>query len=107
MHLIAGDQSQDDPVAAVKSLKPHSFHRQGEVVDEAFQNGNMDEGGSGASEPATLEMLVGVANHKPEVIELIEEQGWESTTSPAASTTARGQRGMEKGSQRRNDGNDP
>ena len=38
MHLIAGDQSNDDPVAVVKDLKPHAFHRQGEVVDVAFRD---------------------------------------------------------------------
>lgn len=77
MHLIAGDQSQDDPVAIVKELKPHSFHRQGEVVDVAYKTGKMNEVREWCKRVRDTGTMVGVATHKPEVIALIEEQGWD------------------------------
>ena len=77
MHLIAGDQSQDDPVAAVQNLKPHAFHRQGEVVDVAFRTGKMDDVREWCKRVRDTGTMVGVATHKPEVIALIEEQGWD------------------------------
>lgn len=77
MHLIAGDQSDDDPVAAVKELKPLAFHRQGEVVDVAFKTGKMDEVREWCKKVRDTGTMVGVSTHKPEVIALIEEQGWD------------------------------
>ncbi len=77
MHLIAGDQSDDDPVVAVKNLKPHAFHRQGEVVDVAFRTGKMDAVREWCKRVRDTGTMVGVATHKPEVIALIEEQGWD------------------------------
>lgn len=77
MVAIAGDSSDRDPVAVVKSLKPHSFHRQGEVVDVAFRNGTMSAVREWCKKVRDTGVLTGVATHKPEVIALIEEQGWD------------------------------
>lgn len=77
MFLIAGDSSDRDPVAVVKNLKPHSFHRQGEVVDVAFRNGKMDTVREWCKKVRDTGVMTGVATHKPEVIALIEEQAWD------------------------------
>jgi hypothetical protein len=77
MHLIAGDASDDDPVSLVKSLKPHSLHRQGEVVDVAFRTDKMKDVREWRKRVRDTGATVGVATHKPEVIALIEEQGWD------------------------------
>ena len=77
MHLIAGDSSDRDPATVVADLKPHAFHRQGEVVDVAFRNGKMDTVREWCKRVRDTGVLTGVATHKPEVIALIEEQGWD------------------------------
>ena len=77
MHLIAGDSLDNDPVAVVKNLKPHSFHRQGEVVDVAFREGKMNDVREWCKRVRDTGVMVGVATHKPEVIALIEEQNWD------------------------------
>ncbi len=77
MHLIAGDSSDRDPATVVAELKPHAFHRQGEVVDVAFRNGKMDTVREWCKRVRDTGVMTGVATHKPEVIALIEEQGWD------------------------------
>lgn len=77
MHAIAGDSSGRDPVSVVTQLKPHAFHRQGEVVDVAFRNGTMDTVREWCKKVRDTGVMTGVATHKPEVIALIEEQGWD------------------------------
>lgn len=77
MHLIAGDSSDDGPAAMVKKLNPHALHRQGEVVDAAYRNGAMNTVREWCKQARDTGVMVGVATHKPEVIALIEEQGWD------------------------------
>lgn len=77
MHLIIQDTGQDDAAALVRDLKPLALQRQGEVVDVAFRNGTMNTVREWCKSARDLGVLVGVGTHKPEVIELIEEQGWD------------------------------
>jgi hypothetical protein len=77
MYLIAGDSSDDDPVTVARNLKPHALHRQGEVVDVAFRNGTMNTVREWCKRVRDTGVKVGVATHKPEVIALAEEQGWD------------------------------
>jgi hypothetical protein len=77
MHLIAGDSNDDGPEAMVKKLKPHALHRQGEIVDVAYRNGTMNTVREWCKRTRDLGVMTGVATHKPEVIALIEEQGWD------------------------------
>jgi hypothetical protein len=53
------------------------MHRQGEVVDIAFKERTMDTVREWCKRVRDLGTLVGVGTHKPEVIELVEEQGWD------------------------------
>jgi hypothetical protein len=77
MHLIAGDSDGDGPEAMVRKLKPLALHRQGEVVDVAYRNGTMNQVRDWCRRARDTGVMVGVATHKPEVIALIEEQGWD------------------------------
>lgn len=77
MHLIAQVAARDDAASLVKNLKPLALHRQGEVVDIAYRNNTMDSVREWCRQVRDMGVLVGVGTHKPEVIELVEEQGWD------------------------------
>jgi hypothetical protein len=61
----------------VKVLKPLALYNMGEVVDRAFQNDTMEEIREWCKRARDLGIMVGVGTHKPEVIALVEEQGWD------------------------------
>ena len=75
MHLIV--QARGDPEPVLKALKPLAFYHHGEDTDRAFQNGRMDAVREYCKKLRQLGVQVGVGTHKPEVIELVEEQGWD------------------------------
>jgi len=77
MHLIIQVTAHDDPAALVRDLKPLALQRRGEEVDAAFRNRTMDSEREWCKRARDLGVLVGVGTHKPEVIELVEEQGWD------------------------------
>jgi hypothetical protein len=77
MHLIIQVTAKDDPAALVKNLRPLALQRRGEEVDLAFRNRTMDSEREWCKRARDLGVLVGVGTHKPEVIELVEEQGWD------------------------------
>ncbi len=77
MHLIVQVRGRDDAATLVENLKPLALRRQGEVVDAAYQNDQMDTVKEWCKRVRDLGVLVGVSTHKPEVIELVEEQGWD------------------------------
>ena len=61
----------------VKTLKPLALHRQGEVVDKAYQTGQMDTVRDWCRQARDLGVMVGVGTHKPEVIAQVESEGWD------------------------------
>lgn len=77
MHLIIQVTASDDAAALHRDLKPLALQRRGEEVDAAFQSGNMAGEREWCKRARDLGVLVGVGTHKPEVIEFIEEQGWD------------------------------
>ena len=77
MHLIVQVVAGDDAATLVKNLKPLALQRQGEVVDKAYQNGQMDTVKEWCKKARDLGVLVGVGTHKPEVIAQVEEEGWD------------------------------
>ncbi|MGA2633378.1 MAG: hypothetical protein ABSF16_04020 [Terracidiphilus sp.] len=77
MNLIVQVCAPDDAAALYKEHKPLAMHRQGEVVDIAFKERTMDTVREWCKRVRDLGTLVGVGTHKPEVIELVEEQGWD------------------------------
>jgi hypothetical protein len=77
MHLIIQVMARDDAASLVKTFKPLALQRRGEEVDKAFQTGTMAAEKEWCKRARDLGVLVGVGTHKPEVIELVEEQGWD------------------------------
>ncbi len=77
MNLIMQVTAPDDAAALAKDHKPLAMHRQGEVVDIAFRERTMDTVREWCKRVRDMGVLVGVGTHKPEVIELVEEQGWD------------------------------
>jgi hypothetical protein len=77
MHLIIQVTARDDEAALVKDLKPLALQRRGEEIDAAFQNGTLASEREWCKRARDLGVLVGVGTHKPEVIDLVESQGWD------------------------------
>ncbi len=77
MHLIIQVTAHDDEAVLARDLKPLALQRRGEEVDAAFQSGTMASEREWCKRARDLGVLVGVGTHKPEVIELVEEQGWD------------------------------
>jgi hypothetical protein len=77
MHLIPQVTAGVDAVKMVKELKPVGLQRQGEVVDSAWQSGDMKSVQEWCKQVRQLGVLVGVGTHKPEIIEYVEEKGWD------------------------------
>lgn len=77
MHLIIQVTAKDDESVLVRDLKPLALQRRGEEIDIAFRNGTMAAEKEWCKRARDLGVLVGVGTHKPEVIELVEEQGWD------------------------------
>jgi hypothetical protein len=75
MNVIA--QGMGDPVEEIKAFKPMAIYRQGEVTDRAYQDDQMDTVKEWCKKVRGMGSMVGVGTHKPEVIALIEEQGWD------------------------------
>ncbi len=75
MHLIV--QGMDDPVPLVKDLKPLAMYHHGGRTDRAFQEGRIASVREWCKRVRDLGVAVGVGSHKPEVLALVEEQGWD------------------------------
>ena len=77
MHLIIQVSAGVEASMLVRTLKPLALHRQGEVVDKAYQAGQMQTVKEWCKQVRDLGVLVGVGTHKPEVIAQVEEEGWD------------------------------
>jgi hypothetical protein len=77
MHLIIQATAGADAEMLVKTLKPLALQRQGEVVDTAWQRGEMESVKEWCKKVRDLGVLVGVGTHIPEVIAKIEEDNWD------------------------------
>src|SRR5664280_1999219 len=77
MHLIVQVSAGVEASMLVKTLKPLALHRQGELVDKAYQGGQMNTVKEWCKQVRDLGVLVGVGTHKPEVIAQVEEEGWD------------------------------
>jgi hypothetical protein len=77
MHLIIQVTASVDSAMLVKTLKPLALQRQGEVVDTAWQRGEMETVREWCKKARDLGVLVGVGTHIPEVIARIEEENWD------------------------------
>ena len=77
MHLIVQVTAGVDSEMLVKTLKPLALQRQGEVVDTAWHNGQMETVKEWCKKARDLGVVVGVGSHIPEALAYIEEKGWD------------------------------
>ncbi len=75
MNLVC--QGMDDPLPMIKAVKPLATYYHGGKTDRAFQEGRMDDVKEWCKKVRDTGAMVGVGSHKPEVIALVEEQGWD------------------------------
>jgi hypothetical protein len=75
MHLIVQGGGDLDPL--YQTLTPMAVYYHGEKTDVAFQTGKMDTVRDWCKQLRDTGVVVGVGTHKPEVIALVEDQGWD------------------------------
>ncbi len=77
MHLVA-QATPDDPAELVNAVHPMGAWVQGERVDNAFRAGKLEAIRDYCKKMRQLGVsMVGVGTHIPEVLERVEEQGWD------------------------------
>jgi len=77
MNLIIQVTANADAATLVKTLQPLALQRQGEVTDNAWQDGDMTPIREWCKRVRDLGVLVGVGTHIPEVIAHIEDENWD------------------------------
>jgi hypothetical protein len=68
---------KEKPEDAVKNMRPIAVSHHGEITDAQFRRQKMEEVREFTRRARQTGVLVGVSTHKPEVIEYIEERGWD------------------------------
>ena len=77
MQLVAVHLGKSPVEGVVSRIKPMALYHHGEAVDILFRNGKMDEVREYTKRLRQTGVLVGVGTHKPEVVEYVEERGWD------------------------------
>ncbi len=66
-----------NPEDAVASMRPIAVSHHGEVTDALFRQRKMDDVREFTKRVRQAGVLVGVSTHQPEIVEYIEEHGWD------------------------------
>ncbi|MFB3924254.1 MAG: hypothetical protein ACE145_21240 [Terriglobia bacterium] len=77
MHLIAVNFAKTPVEKVMKTLPPIAMYHHGEATDVLFRQGKMHEVQEYTKKLRQTGVLVGVGTHKPEVVEYVEERGWD------------------------------
>ena len=78
MHLIAIDASDKSQAnKTVRHSEAGAFYHHGEVTDVLFREGRMDQVQEYTKRLRQTGVRVGIGTHKPEVVEYVEEHGWD------------------------------
>jgi hypothetical protein len=77
MLLIATDTSKDPVEETVKRIQPIAMYHHGERTDVLFRAGKMDQVEEYTKRLRQTGVLVGIGTHKSEVVEYVEERGWD------------------------------
>ena len=77
MHLIAVDIGKAPVEESVSRFQPIAMYHHGEMTDVLFRAGKMDEVQEYTKKLRETGVLVGIGTHKPEVVEYVEERGWD------------------------------
>jgi hypothetical protein len=77
MHLIATDAGMTDVAEAVRRSKAYALYHHGEATDRLFRARQMDNVQEYTKRLRQAGVRVGIGTHKPEVVEYVEEHGWD------------------------------
>jgi hypothetical protein len=77
MLLIATDVGKDPLEQTVKRIQPIALYHHGERTDVFFRDGKMDQVQEYTKRLRQTGVLVGIGTHKSEVVEYVEERGWD------------------------------
>ena len=76
MHLVA-QATTEDPAELIDAVKPMAAWVQGERTDNAYRANRMDTIRDYCKKMRDMGVVVGVGSHIPEVLAIVEEQGWD------------------------------
>ena len=77
MHLIAVDTDKHPVEETVRRSGASALYHHGEITDRLFRNGQMDQVQEYTKKLRQAGVRVGIGTHKPEVVEYVEERGWD------------------------------
>jgi hypothetical protein len=77
MLLVAVDTGNDPVEETVKRIQPIALYHHGERTDVLFRAGKMDQVQEYTKRLRQTGVLVGIGTHKTEVVEYVEERGWD------------------------------
>jgi hypothetical protein len=77
MHLIAVDTRKQPVAETVRTSGATALYHHGEATDVLFRNGKMDQVQEYTKQLRQAGVRVGIGTHKPEVVEFVEERGWD------------------------------
>jgi len=77
IQLVAVHIGQSPVEEVVRRIQPIAMYHHGEAVDVLFRNGKMDQVHEYTKRLRQTGVMVGVGTHKPEVVEYVEERGWD------------------------------
>jgi hypothetical protein len=77
MHLIHVDTSNGPVEETVKLSGAGALYHHGEITDRLFRAGQMDQVQEYTKKLRQAGVRVGIGTHKPEVVEYVEERGWD------------------------------
>jgi hypothetical protein len=77
MHLIHVDTSSGRVEEAAKNSGAIAMYHHGERTDKLFRDGKMDQVQEYTKKLRQAGVRVGIGTHKPEVVEYVEERGWD------------------------------
>ena len=75
--LVATDPGKDPVEDTVKRIEPIAMYHHGEKTDVFFREGKMDQVLEYTKRVRQTGVLVGIGTHKSEVVEYVEERGWD------------------------------
>jgi hypothetical protein len=77
MHLIAIDSDTAQLEERVRRSGAEAFYHHGEATDVFFRAGKMEQVQEYTKRLRQTGVRVGIGTHKPEVVEYVEERGWD------------------------------
>jgi hypothetical protein len=77
VHLIGVNAGKSPVEEVVRRVRPLALYHHGEATDVLFREGKMDQVQEYTKKLRQTGVLVGVGTHKSEVVEYVEERGWD------------------------------